>query len=435
MVNRKASVSTGDYERKKLDVNLFLVIGIAVALTLTIYALFTPFQTTYFGTLLFERGFTQYFTVGLACAVISFVVIKFTKIQWENQAIRNTKIQTGLDLSNPDGQDMIAIQRNLARSSRLLAIRCSRILTAYTQSGSRKTATEFALDDSAFYLTASESSYAFPRILVWAIPLLGFIGTVIGISQAVNGFSGFLDQTSDVEQIKSGIGTVTKGLAVAFDTTLLALFLSVVVMIPLVLVERFESRLLLKIDVFINDQLLPRFKEDAQSFDERVLNKVVTEAIQKQLPSPESLIQPAEAYAKQAANYLIDNFKKEVEDLQKLGLELASNVHKLSDQVNSDRLSFKDSVTYQQDSQQHLINQLVKVADSLEIRVQEFSQSTDKIKEITQLSDTLNQLVLFLERSQTLNQSLQDQLQTLKPTLERMSRPRLISFVDPEEEL
>jgi biopolymer transport protein ExbB/TolQ len=403
MVNRKASVNAGDYERKKLDVNLFLVIGIAVALTLTIYALFTPFQTTYLGTLLFERGFTQYFTIGLACAVISFVVIKFIKIQLETQAIRQTRIQTGLDLSNPDGQDIIAIQRNLARSPRLLAIRCSRILNAYVQSGSRKAATEFALDDSAFYLTASESSYAFPRILVWAIPLLGFIGTVIGISQAVSGFSGFLDQTSDVEQIKEGIGTVTKGLAVAFDTTLLALLLSVIVMIPLVLVERFESRLLLRIDVFVNDQLLPRFKEDSQSFDERVLNKVVTEAIQKQLPSPESLIQPAEAYAKQAANYLIENFTKEVTDLQKLGLELASSVQQLSDQVSSDRNSFKDS-------QQLLIDQLVKVAESLEFRVQEFSHSTDKLKEITQLSDTLNQLVLFLERSQTLNQSLQDQL-------------------------
>ncbi|MFM7368834.1 MAG: hypothetical protein ACKO2Z_13805, partial [Sphaerospermopsis kisseleviana] len=38
-------------------------------------------------------------------------------------------------------------------------------------------------------MRATETSYSVARILVWAIPLLGFIGTVVGISGAVNGFS------------------------------------------------------------------------------------------------------------------------------------------------------------------------------------------------------------------------------------------------------
>ena len=66
----------------------------------------------------------------------------------------------------------------------------------------------------------SAKSYAVPRVMIWAIPLMGFIGTVVGISKAVAGFSGFLQTAEEIDQIKQAIGGVTTGLAIAFDTTL-----------------------------------------------------------------------------------------------------------------------------------------------------------------------------------------------------------------------
>jgi len=64
----------------------------------------------------------------------------------------------------------------------------------------------------------SESAQSNIRYLTWLIPSLGFIGTVIGISQALQ-----IANSGDMAMI-------TKTLGVAFDTTLLALVLSVVVM-------------------------------------------------------------------------------------------------------------------------------------------------------------------------------------------------------------
>ena len=64
----------------------------------------------------------------------------------------------------------------------------------------------------------SESEQSNIRYLTWVIPSIGFIGTVLGISQALQiANSGEMD-------------AITATLGVAFDTTLIALILSIIVM-------------------------------------------------------------------------------------------------------------------------------------------------------------------------------------------------------------
>ena len=59
---------------------------------------------------------------------------------------------------------------------------------------------------------------------------LALHGAIVGVAvgAAVGGFSESLDAAASLEGLKSSIGSVTGGLGVAFDTTLLALVLSVV---------------------------------------------------------------------------------------------------------------------------------------------------------------------------------------------------------------
>lgn len=378
-------LASSDMERKKLDVNFWLVSTVALVVAMAIYAIALLFRTTFIGILLYERGLTQYIVIYLAAIVASLTVIKLIKLQQERNALRRAWMPQTITFDHPRSQELVILQKNLAKQNQLLPIRCSRVLGAYIQSGSRKTAAEFSLDDSTFYLSASESSYTFPRILVWAIPLLGFIGTVIGISQAVNGFSGFLEQAGEIEQIKEGIGTVTSGLAVAFDTTLLALLLSVLVMIPLVLVERMESRLLLQIDIYINDLVLPRFKENSENLDYQSINQSIHQAFKDYLPTPESLIEPAHAYAKQAAESFSQSFISEVEKLQQFN-------HKLIEQIDQ-------------------INQM-------------------NIVEKQQFLEALEQQ---LKVNKELSQSMVSEIQKIKPVLEKLSKPRLITFTDSED--
>lgn len=87
---------------------------------------------------------------------------------------------------------------------------------------------------------AAHDSLQLVRIIVWAIPMLGFLGTVIGITQTLGGLD-FTDGTAAVDRLKSG-------LYVAFDTTALGLVLSVVAIFLQLPVERNEQRLLSEID-------------------------------------------------------------------------------------------------------------------------------------------------------------------------------------------
>lgn len=466
-VTRQQPFNAGDYERKRLDVDLIWVLAIAILLTLAIYGLVLPFRSSYLGILLYERGFTQYIVISFSCLVIGLIIIKFIKLQIEKQALRKLWLPETIFFNQPNSRDLLNLQRNLAKNGSLIAIRCSRIISAYIHSKSRKAATELALDDSAFYQSASDSSYTIPRILVWAIPLLGFIGTVVGISSAVNGFSGFLEQTADVEQIKAGIGTVTSGLAVAFDTTLLALFLSVLVMIPLVFVERMESRLLLSMDVFINDHLLSRFGVESESLDENTLNQAINTAIKEAFPSPEKLIEPAHEYAQKAVEELLKSFVGEIESLQTMGHDLADKIQQVYQFSLADRESFIHSLETQQKAYENLVTQLHTISEEIQARqgeitqgfyhqserlstqleqainqldrrITDFTNATDKLSEITQLKASLDQLILSLNHTDKMNQSLQDlqeKIVLLKPSLEKLSKPRMITFVEPEDEI
>lgn len=92
-------------------------------------------------------------------------------------------------------------------------------------------------------LDRSHQRYSLARILIWATPMLGFLGTVLGISQALGGISPGPD--NDFQAMMSGLQS---NLYVAFDTTALALTLSMVLMFGQFLVERFEIQLLQLVD-------------------------------------------------------------------------------------------------------------------------------------------------------------------------------------------
>ncbi|MBI1913218.1 MAG: MotA/TolQ/ExbB proton channel family protein [Planctomycetes bacterium] len=99
---------------------------------------------------------------------------------------------------------------------------------------------------------ALEGSYALVRFLVWSLPILGFIGTVLGIAKSIAGV------TPDV--LEKSISSVTEGLALAFDTTGLGLMLTMVVMLLIYLAERREQAVLEEVDRFTDLHLAHRFE-------------------------------------------------------------------------------------------------------------------------------------------------------------------------------
>ena len=109
--------------------------------------------------------------------------------------------------------------------------------------------------DEAFGITEREymrGSFSLSRFMVWAIPILGFIGTVWGISNGIAHFSDAMTSTSSVADVssmlKDNLPLVTNSLATAFDTTLLALLLSVPLMMVMIWLEKREEAYLIQLD-------------------------------------------------------------------------------------------------------------------------------------------------------------------------------------------
>ena len=87
--------------------------------------------------------------------------------------------------------------------------------------------------------------YVVPRYINWAIPILGFIGTVLGISLAAEGIQRIIGKQEELTQLSSDLGQAISPLGIAFDTTLIALSLSVALTLAQTLLQRWEDSLLM----------------------------------------------------------------------------------------------------------------------------------------------------------------------------------------------
>ena len=99
-----------------------------------------------------------------------------------------------------------------------------------------------------------QQRFALVRILIWATPMLGFLGTVLGISEALGGIS--VGPENNFETMMNGL---RGSLYVAFDTTALALTLSMFLMFGQFLIDRFELQLLSIVDTRVHAEVNRNF--------------------------------------------------------------------------------------------------------------------------------------------------------------------------------
>ncbi len=99
-------------------------------------------------------------------------------------------------------------------------------------------------------LSKAESSQSMVRYLAWAIPSIGFIGTILGIAKAL----GLADKAADPESLSM----ITSFMYVAFDTTLVALILSIVMMLFLHNMQEAEENLHTDMEEYVIENLVNR---------------------------------------------------------------------------------------------------------------------------------------------------------------------------------
>ena len=118
---------------------------------------------------------------------------------------------------------------------------------------SKESSEVLALTDSQIdiYNSQIESEQSFIRYTAWAIPSVGFIGTVWGIGQSLE----FAKEAASQE----GIRKITDALGVAFDTTLWALILSIILMFAIHSFQKKQDRFFSEMKNYMIENLINRF--------------------------------------------------------------------------------------------------------------------------------------------------------------------------------
>ena len=115
-------------------------------------------------------------------------------------------------------------------------------------------------DDDAF---AAEADYGMVKMFIWAIPILGFLGTVIGITAALGNLN--------LTELETTGKLLASGLKVAFDTTALALSLVFVLYFTEYFVRRSESKFFERVDRLVDRELHGRFRPASSPLEEEEL--------------------------------------------------------------------------------------------------------------------------------------------------------------------
>lgn len=204
--------------------------------------------------------------VAIASVTLFFVGMTSLVYKWQavlNQSSLAARMCSALRRLITDGEEVPPNQRaswmqaNFVElpprlQSSWLGQRVARVLDLQIQRG-RRAAVERDLESlSAQDADAQHESHALLRIINWAMPMLGFLGTVLGISKTLGG----LDTQLLATEQQAAMDQLTKGLFVAFDTTAIALVLTVISMFVQFGINRLELKLLGRIDRNSSDTLI-----------------------------------------------------------------------------------------------------------------------------------------------------------------------------------
>jgi biopolymer transport protein ExbB/TolQ len=196
--------------------------------------------------LMFERGWEQYAGTGIYLWALGTLAVELVRLG------RNERALAGAPA-------MLDAPKTIADSDRrLLPVRLRTLATHAAERVPAVQLMELNREGSALDQEHAHGRFTLNRYILYLLPVIGFIGTVEGISKALMNISKVLPMVKDLDGFLSNLTGVTSALQIAFDSTLLALFLSAALMLIQTLVIRRSDDLLARVDGWVVEHVLPR---------------------------------------------------------------------------------------------------------------------------------------------------------------------------------
>lgn len=197
--------------------------------------------------ILTERGWTQYAVVALGAWTFFMLWVKTRKIKLQRKPLELPVLPNDrhfvLTVGTVD-QVIEQIARNADSPKDFLVYRrIVQVLSNLRNLGGVSDVDALFKSQAEQDENITETGYSLISGFLWAIPILGFIGTVMGLSSAIGNFAGALNP-ENVDNMTEELLEVTQGLSTAFDTTFLALSFALALQIFATFVRKQEEEFL-----------------------------------------------------------------------------------------------------------------------------------------------------------------------------------------------
>jgi hypothetical protein len=218
-------------------------------------------------TLMFERGWEQYVGTGIYFWAVLTLGRELLR-SWSNES---AFAEAPALLSSLKGAETVPAPKGTkatgkvgADDSRILPARIRQLACYLEESRTPSVGQlmEINREGSGLDQEHVAGRFTLTKYILYLLPVIGFIGTVEGISKALMNISKVLPMVKDLDGFMNNLTSVTGALQIAFDSTLLALFLSAALMLVQTLVYRRSEDLLARVDRWVVEHVLPRFGAD-----------------------------------------------------------------------------------------------------------------------------------------------------------------------------
>ena len=316
----------GDHANPNFAISLLIGLGAAAVVLLAL----VPFKDTRVGELFLARGWVNWAETVLFCWGLTILVMKWRMNKRQERAalldLFPQHLGKQIDRTTVGGFIDNIYKVPLRLRDSLIVNRIRKALELFEVRPKNAEVATFLSTQSDVDANRSSGSYALVKVFLWAIPILGFIGTVMGLSVAVGSLS--MGDAANPDDLKNAIASLTDGLGTAFDTTLLGLILSIFLSFPMAVVQKQEDETLTIIDAFCNEKVLPKLNDSKHAGTDELLEKA------------ESIPQLVLSLAK-AHEVFIENLNESTVQLSESGTALREGLRQHQETVEG---SFKQAV-------------------------------------------------------------------------------------------
>ena len=171
------------------DVSLPLSGLMGALMTLVWYGATFPIRNTHFGALFWDRGPVPLPTTFLMFWAVSILILKWLRLKQQKNAmlldVLPTEVSEEITLDSLDGFIEHINQLPGASSDSFLINRVVRGIEHFRVRKSAAETVTMMESQSAIDANNVAGSYTILKVFIWSLPILGFIGTVMGVSSAV----------------------------------------------------------------------------------------------------------------------------------------------------------------------------------------------------------------------------------------------------------